>query len=159
MKSKGVFISGERCSGKWKSMRERYSEINDKLKKMKEGNQASGRRSQWPFFAKMDEIFGQSDTTTLQYVYEVGSGGKMKKLNPNETPIPAAKRCRPKISNSESLERLIDLEENRSKRDTELIDSLKCQNQSSKERNDAIIAAANAMAKASMAIYHKFSES
>ncbi len=60
-------------------MKERYNEISDKLKKVKEGTQTSGRQSQWPFFAVMDEIFGQSDTTALPCVFEVGDGGKMKK--------------------------------------------------------------------------------
>jgi hypothetical protein len=79
MKSKSVIVTGERCSFKWKSMKERYNEISDKLKKVKEGTQTSGRQSQWPFFAVMDKILGQSDTTALPYVFEVGAGGKMKK--------------------------------------------------------------------------------
>ncbi len=105
----------------------------------------------------MDEILGQSDTTALPYVFEVGAGGKMKKANTNE-PCPAAKRSRQKISNSESLDRLIDLEEDRRERDNELIESIKSQNQSSKDKNDAIIAAAKAMEQASMAIFRKFSQ-
>lgn len=157
MKSNGVIVTGERCSLKWKSMKERYNEISDKLKKVKEGTQTSGRRSQWPFFAVMDEILGQSDTTALPYVFEVGAGGKMKKANTNE-PCPAAKRSRQNITNSESLDRLIDLEEDRRERDNELIESIKSQTQSSKDKNDAIIAAAKAMEQASMAIFRKFSQ-
>ena len=109
-------------------------EISDKMKKGKEGTQTSGRRSQWPFFAVMDEILGQSDTTALPYVFEVGAGGKMKKANTNEPFILAAKRSRQKITNSESLDRLIDLEEDRRERDKDLIDSIKSQNQSSKDK-------------------------
>jgi uncharacterized protein YdcH (DUF465 family) len=157
MKSNGVTVTGERCSVKWKSMKERYNEISDKLKKVKEGTQTSGRQSQWPFFAVMDEILGQSDTTALPYVFEVGAGGKVKKANTNE-PCPAAKRSRQKITNSESLDRLIDLEDDRRERDNELIESIKSQNQSSKDKNNAIIAAAKAMEQASMAIFRKFSE-
>ena len=158
MKSNGVIVTGERCSVKWKSMKEPYNEISDKLKKVKEGTQTSGRRSQWPFFAVMDEILGQSDTTALPYVFEVGAGGKMKKANTNEPFIPAAKTSRQKITNSESLDRLIDLEEDRRERDKDLIDSIKSQNQSSKDKNDAIIAAAKSMEQASMAIFRKFSQ-
>lgn len=158
MKSNGVIVTGERCSTKWKSMTERYAEINDKLKQVKEGTQTATRRSQWPFFSKMDEIFGQSDTNTLQYVFEVGAGGKVKKANANEPSPPAAKRSRSKISNSESLDRLIDLEVDRKERDNELIASIKNNNESSKAKNDAIIAAAKAMELASMAIVRKFSQ-
>ena len=158
MKSNGVIVTGERCSVKWKSMKERYNEISDKLKKVKEETQTSGRRSQWPFFAVMDEILGQSDTTALPYLFEVGAGGKIKKANTNEPFIPAAKRSPQKITNSESLDRLIDLEEDRRERDNELIESIKSQNQSSKDKNDAIIAAAKAMEQASMAIFRKFSQ-
>ena len=158
MKSNGVIVTGQRCSVKWKSMKERYNEISDKLKKVKEGTQTSGRRSQWPFFAVMDEILGRSDKTALPYVFEVaGAGRKMKKANTNE-PCPAAKRSRQKITISESLDRLIDLEEDRRERDKDLIDSIKSQNQSSKDKNDAIIAAAKAMEQASMAIFRKFSQ-
>jgi hypothetical protein len=156
MKSNGVIVTGERCSVKWKSMKERYNEFSEKLK-VKEGTQTSGRRSQWPFFAVMDEILGQSDTTALPYVFEVGDGGKMKKANTNE-PCPAAKRSRQKITISESLDRLIDLEEDRRERDNDLIESIKSQNQSSKDKNDAIIAAAKAMEQASMAIFRKFGQ-
>ena len=60
----------------------------------------------------------------------------MKKANKNE-PSPAAKRSRQKITNSESLGRLIDLEEDRRERDNELIDLIKSQNQSSNDKNDA----------------------
>ena len=107
----------------------------------------------------MDEILGQSDTTALPYVFEVGAGGKMKKANTNE-PCPAAKRSRQKITNSESFDRLIDqgMEEDRKERDNDLIESIKSQNQSSKDKNDAIIAAAKAMEQASMAIFRKFSQ-
>jgi len=73
-------------------------------------------------------------------------------------PCPAAKRSRQNITNSESLDRLIDLEEDRRERDNELIESIKSQNQSSKDKNDAIIAAAKAMEQASMAIFRKFSQ-
>ena len=156
MKSNGVIVTGERCSVKWKSMKERYNEFSEKLK-VKEGTQTSGRRSQWPFFAVMDEILGQSDTTALPCVFEVGAGGKMKKANTNK-PYPDAKRSRQDITNSESLDRLIDLEEDRRERDKDLIDSIKSQNQSSKDKNDAIIAAAKAMEQASMAIFRKFSQ-
>jgi hypothetical protein len=38
MKSNGVIVTGERCSVKWKSMKERYNEFSDKLK-VKEGTQ------------------------------------------------------------------------------------------------------------------------
>jgi hypothetical protein len=105
----------------------------------------------------MDEIFGQSDTTAFLYVFGVGARGKVKKANTNE-PCPAAKRSRQKITNSESLDRLIDLEDDRRERDNELIESIKSQNQSSKDKNNAIIAAAKAMEQASMAIFRKFSE-
>ena len=89
----------------------------------------------------MDEILGQSDTTALPYVFEVGAGGKMKKANTNEPFILAAKRSRQKITNSESLDRLIDLEEDRRERGNDLIESIKSQNQSLKDKNDAIITA------------------
>jgi cobalamin biosynthesis protein CobD/CbiB len=46
MKSNVVTVTGELCSVKWKSMKERYNEINEKLKKVKEWTQTSGRRSQ-----------------------------------------------------------------------------------------------------------------
>ena len=105
----------------------------------------------------MDEILGQSDTTALPYVFEVRAGGKMEKANTNE-PCPAAKRSRQKITISESLDRLIDLEEDRRERDNDLIESIKSQNQSSKDKNDAIIAAAKAMEQASMAIFRKFGQ-
>ena len=78
----------------------------------------------------------------------------MKTTNTNE-PCPAAKRSRQKITNK-SLDRLIDLEEDRTERENELIESIKSQNQSSKDKNDAIIAAAKAMEQASMAIFRKF---
>ena len=81
----------------------------------------------------------------------------MKTTNTNE-PCPAAKRSRQKITNK-SLDRLIDLEEEndwRTERENELIESIKSQNQSSKDKNDAIIAAAKAMEQASMAIFRKF---
>ena len=64
----------------------------------------------------------------------------MKKANTNE-PCPAAKRSRQKITNSESLDRLIDLEEDRRERGNDLIESIKSQNQSLKDKNDAIITA------------------
>jgi hypothetical protein len=105
----------------------------------------------------MDEILGRSDKTALPYVFEVGAGRKMKKANTNE-PCPAAKRSRQKITISESLDRLIDLEEYRRERDNDLIESIKSQNQSSKDKNDAIIAAAKAMEQASMAIFRKFGQ-
>jgi F0F1-type ATP synthase membrane subunit b/b' len=82
MKSNVVTVTGELCSVKWKSMKERYNEINEKLKKVKEGTPSSN----------------------------------------------------------------------------ELIESIKSQNQLSKDKNDAIIAAAKAMEQASMACFHKFSE-
>jgi hypothetical protein len=157
-KYNGVTVTGERCSVKWKLMKERYNEISDKLKKVKEGTQtSSGGRSQLPFFAVMDEILDQSDTTALPYVFEVGAGGKVKKANTNE-PCPAAKRSCQNITNSESLDRLIDLEEDCRERDNELIESIKSKNQSSKDKNDAIIAAAKAMEQASIEIFRKFSK-
>jgi hypothetical protein len=39
MKSNGVIVTGDCCSLKWKSMKERYNEISDKLKKVKKGTQ------------------------------------------------------------------------------------------------------------------------
>ena len=105
----------------------------------------------------MDEILGQSDTTALPCVFEVGAGGKMKKANTNK-PYPDAKRSRQDITNSESLDRLIDLEEDRREKNNEFVfDSIKSQNQSSKDENNAIIAAEKAMEEASMAIFRKFS--
>ncbi len=107
----------------------------------------------------MDEIFGQSDTNTLFSTYlKLGLVVKLKKANANELLPPAAKKSRSKISNSESIDRLMDIGVDRKERDKELIASIKNNNESSKAKNDAIIAAAKAMEQASMTIIRKFSQ-
>jgi uncharacterized protein YmfQ (DUF2313 family) len=48
---------------KWKSLRERYNNIIEKLQK-----DGSVKRSQWPYFERMNAILGFDDTVRLQYV-------------------------------------------------------------------------------------------
>ena len=103
----GFPLTADRCAYKMKSMRERFHEINEKAK------EGGGRRSQWPFYAKMDELLGFYDTVTLQYVHEVGAREKPKRPGDDSPPSQTTKKLKTRVNRSELLNRLADMEAER----------------------------------------------
>jgi len=124
MNSNGVLVTGKRCVAKWKSLRERYNTINEKL--LKEG---SGRKSLWPYFERMNAFLCFDDTVRLQYVHEVGiaqkpklpSEGLKRPLEENVSSASTFKKTKSRINRSETLNRLTDLEAERNDRDKEFL--------------------------------------
>ena len=80
MASKGFPVTADRCASKMKSMRERFHEINEKAK------EGGGRRSHWPFYAKMNELLGFDDTVRcdmfMKLVREKSRSGQAMILRP-----------------------------------------------------------------------------
>jgi hypothetical protein len=65
----GAWRSGNLCGNVTKK-------INEILQK-----DGSVKRSQWPYFERMNAILSFDDTVRLQYVHEVGAGSKSKLPN------------------------------------------------------------------------------
>ena len=158
MQTQGVTVSVERCMAKWKSLRERYNNINEKLQK-----DGSVKRSQWPYFERMNAILGFDDTVRLQYVHEVAAGPKSKlpnedlkrsceeKSSTSSTP----KKMKTRTNAGETLNRLTDLESERNARDKEFLETWKSQSESNAAKNNAIIAASQAIGQVSLAILER----
>jgi hypothetical protein len=155
MNSNGVSVTGERCVAKWKSLRERYNTINEKL--LKEG---SGRKSLWPYFERMNAILGFDNTVRLQYVHEVGAAQKPKlpreglkrPLEENVSSASTYKKTKSRINTGETSNRLTELEAERNDRDQEFLETWKSQSESNSAKNNAIIAASQAIGQVSLAI-------
>ncbi len=92
--------TAERCAAKWKYMKERYQEIILKSADRVEGKQV------WTYYEKMHSIMGSEATVTLDHVQEVGSCGGVKVKHTSNDSKPS-KRQRTRVTNSESLDRLI----------------------------------------------------
>ena len=149
MASKGFPVTADRCASKMKSMRERFHEINEKAK------EGGGRRSHWPFYAKMNELLGFDDTVTLQYVHEVGAREKPKRPGDDSPPFETPKKLKTRVNRSESLNRLADMEAERKARDEQFFQTWKVHNESAAAKNTAIISAAAAMEQVSLALLKK----
>ena len=72
----GAFYSSAKCSTKWKSLKERYTQIRENLRK-----DPKGRRTPWAFYEKMHHLCGENDRNTLDYVQDVGACGNSSRKN------------------------------------------------------------------------------
>ena len=142
MGKNGLTFTAEQCSLKWKSLKDRYKKINDKL----HDSAQKRRKTMRPFFEKMKVFCGDDASNTLEHIEEVGAGGlranRRNAENRDDQVEPTStKRRRAKITNAESLDRLIDLEKNRERRDDEFLTIAREQKESVTRRNDAIVEA------------------
>lgn len=153
MEKSGVNMAWDKCSSKWKSLNERYNEINRKLSK-----DVKGRKTPWPFYDKMHYLCGNDDRNTLRYVQDVGACGithrSQNQKTDEELHLPK-KKMKTRISNAESLDRLIELETKRESRDEHILETLKDQRDSRLRKDDAIISAAKSFQEVSAAIIAK----
>jgi hypothetical protein len=69
MEKNDAVYSSAKCSAKWKSLKERYTQIRENLSK------DPGRRTPWPFYEKMHYLCGDDDRNTLEHVQDVGACG------------------------------------------------------------------------------------
>lgn len=128
---RGIHTTADRCSGKFASLKKKFNEINDQIP---EANK--GKRVQWPFFSRMNQVLGLEDSSTLEHVHGVGAATS-KKRSRDSTPSPTrrpssensqetrSRRQKGKITNSESISRLIDLEMDRAAMDKEFLAEIK----------------------------------
>ena len=82
-------------------MKERYQELSEK------GHKQSGGKQLWTYYDKMHSILGEEDTITLEHIEEVGSCHGVKKRKIHGDSGCQSKRQKSRVSNAESLERLI----------------------------------------------------
>ncbi len=153
MEKSGVYMAWDKCSSKWKSLNERYNEINRKLSK-----DVNGRKTPWPFYEKMNHLCGNDDRNTLRHVQVVGACGithRIQNRNPNEEFHLPKKKMKTRISNAESLDCLIELEMKREGREEHIIETLKDQRDSRLRKDDTIISAAKSFQEVSAAIIAK----
>ena len=127
MSKNGLCFTPEQCSSKWKSLRNRYQKINNRLTESSETGQP--RKTPWPFYEKMNKICGQDDSVSLKYIEEVGAGGMKKrkgqeKNEDGEQESRRVKKMRTRTTNVESLGRLIEIERTREKKKTNFSISL-----------------------------------
>jgi hypothetical protein len=159
---RGIHTTADRCSGKFSSLKKKINEINDQIP---EANK--GKRVQWPFFSRMNQVLGLEDSSTLEHFHGVGAATS-KKRSRDSTPSPTrrlssengqetrSRRQKGKITNSESISRLIDLEMDRAAMDKEFLAEIKASNETSSAKSNAIISAAKAIEKVSEAFLAKY---
>ena len=150
MESNGVYYTSAKCAAKWKSLKDRYSQIRENINK-----NPNCRRTPWPFFEKMHYLCGDDDRNTLEHVQDVGACGISSRKNKRnaETSEPRfARKKKTRIPNAESLDRLIELEEKKEQFDQELLETLRDQKESRQRKDDAMIAAAKSFQEVSAAI-------
>lgn len=159
---RGIHTTADRGSGKFASLKKNFNEINDQIP---EANK--GKRVQWPFFSRMNQVLGLEDSSTLEHVNGVGAATS-KKRSRDSTPSPTrrqssensqetrSRRQKGKITNSESISRLIDLEMDRAAMDKEFLAEIKASNETSSAKSNAIISAAKAIEKVSEAFLAKY---
>nr|CAH0109635.1 unnamed protein product [Daphnia galeata] len=158
---RGIHTTADRCRGKFSSLKKKFNEINDQIP---EANK--GKRVQWPFFSRMNQVLGLEDSSTLEHFHGVGAATS-KKRSGDSTPSPThrlssensqetrSRRQKGKITNSESISRLIDLEMDRAAMDKEFLAEIKASNETSSAKSNAIISAAKAIEKVSEAFLAK----
>jgi hypothetical protein len=108
----------------------------------------------------MNAILGFDDTVRLQYVHEVGAGPKSKLPNEdlkrsceeNSSTSSTPKKMKTRTTAGETLNRLTDLESEINARDKEFLEKWKSQSESNAAKNNAIIAASQAIGQVSLAI-------
>ena len=125
---RGIHTNADRRSMKFASLKKKFNEIN--ADQIPEANK--GKRVQWPFFTRMNKVLGLEDSSTLEHVHGVGAATS-KKRSRDSTPSPTrrpssensqetrSRRQKGKITNSESISRLIDLEMDRAAMDKEFL--------------------------------------
>ncbi len=152
-------------------MKERYQELSEK------GNKQSGGKQLWTYYDKMHSILGEEDTITLEHIQEVGSCHGVKKRKIHGDSGCQSKRQKSRVSNAESLERLIgiffqllsliclnkfclisDLEKERELKDEEILETLRSHKENSLIRTQAIVDMANSFKLATNAIVRKLEE-
>jgi hypothetical protein len=112
----------------------------------------------------MNCILGFDNTVRLQYVRKVGAGSNSK--FPNEdlkrscedkssTSPTTPKKMKTRTKAGETLNRLTDLESERNARDKEFLETWKSQSESNAAKNNAIIAASQAIRQVSLVILER----
>jgi hypothetical protein len=147
MKKREVKTTAERCSVKFAAMKKNFNELNDQ-----NVDGEKGRRVQWPFFSKMNELLGLSDASTLKHVHGVGAdSSKMRDddSNPSTPPPPKKSRARQAgITHPESISRLIEID--RSPMDQEFLKEIRASNAASLTKTEDIVSASKAFEKLKM---------
>lgn len=155
MEKRGVKTTAERCSVKFAAMKKRFNELNDQ-----NVDGEKGRRVQWPFFSKMNELLGLSDASTLKHVHGVGAdSSKMRDddSNPSTPPPPKKSRARnARITHPESISRLIEIEMDRSSMDQEFLKEIRASNAASLTKTEAIVSASKAFENLANGMLNKF---
>lgn len=150
MEENGASYTSVKCSAKWKSLRERFTQIQENLRKG-----PKGRKTPWPFYEKMNKFCGEDDRNTLEHVQDVGACGSIRKnrrdMEQQEAFTPK-KKLKSRVFNAESLYRLIQLEEKNGRMDEEVLKTLREQAESRKRKDDAMVEAAKSFQEVSKAI-------
>jgi hypothetical protein len=118
-------------------------------------------------FLRMNQVLGLEDSSTLEHVHGVGVATSKKRsrdLTPSPNRRPSSensqetrsRRQKGKITNSESISRLIDLEMDSAAMDKEFLAEIKASNETSSAKSNAIISAAKAIEKVSEAFLAKY---
>ncbi len=119
--------------------------------------------AQWPYFERMNAILGFDDTVRLQYVYEVGAVPKSKVPNEDlkrsceehSSTSSTPKKMKTRTYADETMNRLTDLESERNARDKVFLETWKSQSESNAAKNNAIIAASQAIGLVSLVILER----
>ena len=109
---------------------------------------------------RINSILGFDDTVQLQYVHEVGAGQKPKENSKRSSEVNFAtpttsKKFKTRMNTGETLNRLTDLEDERNERDKEFLKTWKSQSESNAAKNNAVIAASQAIGQVAIAIMEK----
>ena len=118
-------------------------------------------------FLRMNQVLGLEDSSTLEHVHGVGAATSKKRsrdLTPSPNRRPSSensqetrsRRQKGKITNSESISRLIELEMDSAAMDKEFLAEIKASNEKSSAKSNAIISAAKAIEKVSEAFLAKY---